>query len=510
MDDEILGRAHGLFSDFLDLDDEGRETTLDDLTERDPATAAALRALLDAHRVDDGPFDRLQRAIGVGREAAAPVDAPNPEYGERWIRIRELGRGGTGVVDLAEDARLGRRVAIKTLRPTLAASPWARERLLGEARTIAALEHPNIIPIHEVGVDEEGGVVLVLGYSDGRSLKEVLSGGRCLDLDTAIPIAAGIARGLAAAHARGVVHRDVKPSNVLVGDDGVARLTDFGIARSASPGGAGTSAAVGTPVYMSPEARAGEASDPRFDVWALGVVLHEMLHGHPPEFRDGAYVPMGDRSSSDARWGRIDALLGRMLAPEVRGRPADALAVVKVLEELERAPESPPAGRGWRVGWVGGFIVLVVAVAMLGRSGSTPPVLDAPVANRGHVLWVDDDPSMSADEETVLAQSGVRVTRVASTEEALAVFDPGEHDVVVSDMGRTDGAGFREDAGLELLRRLRSRAPDAPFVFFTSRYAAETMGAEVAASGAIGITASSTEFYRLIAQALDEALPANR
>ncbi len=504
MDDEVMRRAHGLFPQLLELDDEERETTLGDLDSRDPAAAEALRALLDAHRMDEGPFDRLQRSLGVGSASDDPFEGAGQSDG-RWIRVRELGRGGTGMVHLAEDATLGRRVAIKTLRPTIAMSPWARERLLAEARTIAALSHPNVVPIHEVGVDEHGGVVLVLGYSDGRSLKAILADSRCLDLDTAIHVALGIARGLAAAHARGIVHRDVKPSNVLVGEDGVARLTDFGIARRGSHDAGGSLGAVGTPTYMSPEAQRGENPTPRFDVWALGIVLHEMLHGSPPEQQDGRWVVAGLPASGDARWPRVDALMRRLLSTDVRERPADASTVVPALERLQRTHAAPAPRRRWGVVAIGGLVALVGVVGTLRRSGSTPPELGSPGADRGHVLWVDDDPAMSAREETVLVQSGLRVTRVESTEEALATFDPAVHGVVVSDMGRDEVSGFRGDAGLDLLRRLKMRAPEATVVFFTSRYAAESMGAAAQAGGAVGITASSTEFYRLVAQALDEA-----
>ncbi|MEQ9569113.1 MAG: serine/threonine-protein kinase, partial [Longimicrobiales bacterium] len=284
MNRDEWSRAHEVFQAVVELDDDARQDTLDRLGHEAPGVAATVRALLDGHSMQTGPFDRLEQALTGGLQAVAFDDDEAPlarDAGTRWLRLEELGRGGMGVVHLAEDRSLGRRVAIKTLAADVATSPGARRRLLQEARTVASLDHPNIVPIHEVGVDDHDALFLVFGYAPGETLKARLEREGRLPPDEALAAAAGVARALAAAHERGIVHRDVKPSNVLVGDDGTVRLTDFGIARR--PGVSGPASAFGTPAYMAPEAREGSPPDPRTDVWAMGVVLHEMLTGHRPE-----------------------------------------------------------------------------------------------------------------------------------------------------------------------------------------------------------------------------------
>ena len=194
--------------------------------------------------------------------------------------LERLGAGGMGVVWRAEDVTLGRHAALKFLPAALSQDPMARERLLVEARSAATLDHPNICTVYEVGETEEGGIFVAMACYDGGSLKERLDGGP-LDPETARDLAAQIARGLAAAHNQGIVHRDVKPSNVIVTDDGVAKLLDFGIAKIEGMALTRTGQSLGTLEYMAPEQTRNEA-DARTDVWALGIVLYEMLAGHRP------------------------------------------------------------------------------------------------------------------------------------------------------------------------------------------------------------------------------------
>jgi tetratricopeptide (TPR) repeat protein/tRNA A-37 threonylcarbamoyl transferase component Bud32 len=199
---------------------------------------------------------------------------------------RELGRGGMGVVFLATDTTLDRRVAIKAVHPELAAHQSIGRRFLAEARTIARLRHPNIVAVHAAG-NVAGMLYYVMDIVEGESLRQRLGRERRLDPATVSRVVADLAAALEAAGRAGVVHRDVKPENVLLDQaTGRAMLADFGIAR-AMAGESGTSStgqgvAVGTPAYMSPEQAAGEEIDRRSDVYALGVVAYEMLAGHPP------------------------------------------------------------------------------------------------------------------------------------------------------------------------------------------------------------------------------------
>ncbi|HEY6175334.1 MAG TPA: serine/threonine-protein kinase, partial [Kofleriaceae bacterium] len=186
---------------------------------------------------------------------------------------RELGKGVTGHVYLAEDAMLARQVAIKFIANLDAA---ARQRFLLEARTIAQIQHPNVVGIYRVSA---------LG-SRPYLVTELVRGDPLARLtlpvawQTALDIAIGIARGLAAAHRRNVVHCDLKPSNVMLDPDGVAKIIDFGLARMVDGASRGTP--VGTPDYMAPEVWLGEAPSRRADVYSLGAVLFELLTGAPP------------------------------------------------------------------------------------------------------------------------------------------------------------------------------------------------------------------------------------
>jgi serine/threonine protein kinase len=175
---------------------------------------------------------------------------------------QEIGRGGMGIVYRAKDARLKRQVAVKLLPPELAFRSEIRSRFLREAETAAQLSHPNIVPIYSVD-EREGLVYFIMGYIDGGNLATRLQERGPCDPETARRILGEVADALAYAHARNVVHRDIKPDNILLCvDDGRAMVTDFGIARAVSEGAdsrlTATGMAIGTPTYMSPEQAAGE------------------------------------------------------------------------------------------------------------------------------------------------------------------------------------------------------------------------------------------------------------
>jgi hypothetical protein len=197
--------------------------------------------------------------------------------------LREVGRGGMGIVFLARDLKLERLVAIKTLPPTLAADDVIRARFLREARTAAALGHPNIVPIHRAD-DIEGTVFFVMGFVDGPSLAQLIREGGPLTPRTAVSILYDVAEALGYAHGAGVIHRDVKCENILL-DRGSSRalVTDFGIARVAEAAPlTATGTVLGTVHYMSPEQVAGDAVDRRSDVYSLGVVAFYALAGRFP------------------------------------------------------------------------------------------------------------------------------------------------------------------------------------------------------------------------------------
>ena len=207
--------------------------------------------------------------------------------------LDRIGAGGMGEVYRARDTRLGRTVAIKVMAADVAGDPARRERLLREARASAALSHPNIAALYEIGEDQ-GQLFLVFEFVPGETLKTVI-GGRPLNSRRAIDLGVQIADAIAEAHAEGIVHRDIKPANIIITPKDKAKILDFGLATWTAGGaerehaahdatvmvtGAGT--ALGTVAYMSPEQALGEKVDQRTDIFSLGVVLFEMLTGKLP------------------------------------------------------------------------------------------------------------------------------------------------------------------------------------------------------------------------------------
>ncbi len=203
--------------------------------------------------------------------------------GGRYELEELVGSGGMSSVYRAHDRMLERKVALKILHSRLGEDDEYIERFRREARAVAQLAHPNIVTVIDRG-DDEGRQFIVFEYIDGRTLKEVVEAGGPLPVDEALRLGAGIASGLAFAHERGIVHRDVKPQNVLLNGDGRAKVTDFGIARSldVERGVTETGTVLGTSNYIAPEQASGQQVDDRSDVYSLGVVLYELLTGEVP------------------------------------------------------------------------------------------------------------------------------------------------------------------------------------------------------------------------------------
>ncbi len=210
------------------------------------------------------------------------MSSPGQVFSNRYEIERQIGRGGMADVWLARDQLLGRRVAVKVLHAEFARDPSFVERFRREAQSAANLNHPNIVAVYDWG-EEDATYYIVMEYVEGQSLREVLhTYGRLVPTEAA-RIAADIADALSVAHRHGVVHRDVKPANVLITPSGQVKVTDFGIARAESSGElTRTGSVMGTATYFSPEQAQGHVLDGRSDVYALGVVLYEMATGAPP------------------------------------------------------------------------------------------------------------------------------------------------------------------------------------------------------------------------------------
>ncbi|HUF07737.1 MAG TPA: serine/threonine-protein kinase, partial [Rhodothermales bacterium] len=229
----------------------------------------------------------------------------SPQFGPYRIE-EEIGRGGMGVVYRARDDRLQRSVALKLLAPVTGTDPTAQDRFFAEARAASAIDHPNICTVFDVGETASGQRYIAMAFYDGRTLKERIAEGT-IGPDEAVAIALQIADGLAAAHARGIVHRDVKPGNILLTDSGTVKLLDFGVAKMAGVDLTVTNATLGTAAYMSPEQAKGEPVDGRTDIWALGAILYEMLTGRRPFPGDYQQAVIYGILNEDPDLGSLDA-----------------------------------------------------------------------------------------------------------------------------------------------------------------------------------------------------------
>ncbi len=285
MDDPQRERLGLLLEQALSLPAEERPGFLTAACGAEVALREELATLLAALEMSAGYLEELAEQIVVPALAAAAELPTDEEVIGRTVShyeiLERIGGGGMGVVYKARDLRLGRAVALKFLPPHLTADDSARARLAAEARAASALDHPHIGVVHEIGETEAGGQFIVMGWYEGETLKERLQHGP-LSVPEALTLARQIAAALAAAHATGIIHRDVKPSNILITRQGVAKLVDFGIAKMVGTEMTREGATLGTVAYMSPEQTRGQAVDPRTDLWSLGVVLYEMLSGQRP------------------------------------------------------------------------------------------------------------------------------------------------------------------------------------------------------------------------------------
>ena len=310
--------------------------------------------------------------------------------------LDRIGSGGMGDVYRARDTRLGRTVAIKVLPPAVADDPERRERFLREARTAAALSHPNIAALYEVG-EEDSHLFLVFEFVPGEPLSKVIAG-RPLNPRRAIQFAAQVADALADAHAAQIVHRDIRPDNIVITPKGNAKVLDFGLALWTAGGAAreqaaqaaatlatGAGSTLGTLAYMSPEQARGEALDERTDIFSLGVTLYEMLTGSRP-FQGATpaalvlqvvqkRVPPPSSVNREVPK-ELDSVVARALERDAVSRFDSAAMLAAELRAVERGIQDRPERadtavaavvtrpRPARAGWIPAAVALVLIAAL--------------------------------------------------------------------------------------------------------------------------------------------------
>jgi eukaryotic-like serine/threonine-protein kinase len=327
--------------------------------------------------------------MGMGSTSRATTTS----FGDGRYRLEHpLGHGGMATVYLARDEELDRPVAIKVLAQNLAGDSAFRERFLREARLAARLSHPNVVSVYDAGEAEDGRPFIVMEYVSGTTLAEVGP----LDPGEAVGLVVQACRGLGPAHEAGLVHRDVKPQNLLLRDDGVLKVADFGIARAAETTAltqVGT--VLGTAAYLSLEQALGDEVTPAADVYALGAVLYELLSGRTPytfdsladlaaKQREGSIRPVGELAPGISP--QLEDAVMRALARNPAYRPATATAFAGELAATVRHAAPARASNRDRVWWVVAAVVALAAIvsgivvaATGGGSKSPPPARPAAV-----------------------------------------------------------------------------------------------------------------------------------
>jgi eukaryotic-like serine/threonine-protein kinase len=380
------------------------------------------------------------------------VEAPNGLVGDRYRFVRLVGRGGMGAVWEGWDERLRRSVALKVFHAhdqlPPAEAEHLTERAMREARVVARLQHRHAISIYDV-VEYEGRPCLVMEFVPSQTLAEILGELKTLHEDEAATVGAQIASALAAAHAAGIVHRDVKPGNILVDDDGTARISDFGIAHAFGETTL-TSAGMltGTPAYLAPEVARGEESSYASDVFSLGSTLYAALEGRPPFGDQSNPIGLLHRVASGQitppeHAGALTPLLTEMLASDPRDRPtmahvADDLYRFQAAERMPVAEPAvtAPAGGGGADKLVLGTpgapdgsrsrrrrtlaaaallvaVALAIAVVVLLRPGTNDPAAGPQPSSSSTSAASTDDPA-AASTAAAAPTSGAPITEEAS------------------------------------------------------------------------------------------------
>jgi serine/threonine protein kinase len=386
---------------------------------------------------------------------------------DRYLLERKLGQGGMATVYLARDIKYDRLVALKVLHPELATS-LGPERFQREVRTFSRLQHPHILTVLDSG-EAYGQLWFTMPYVEGESLRDRLRREGQLPVEDAVRIAIEAARGLDCAHQHGIVHRDVKPENILLTNDGSTLVADFGLARAlgdAEDQLTQTGMVLGTPVYMSPEQASGGLVDARTDVYALGCVFYEMLAGEPPFTGSTPLAITAKRLAGEAPRVRllrsavppaIDAAVARTLAPVPADRFGSMAELVRVLGEHAPAPvasaASHPRRRPATIGFLlAGLLALAgIAVAALELVPGESLVRAGTLAPSDELVLAD---FANHANDSSLATAITEAFRVDFAQSRLVrLASPGRVRGALRRMQRVDTAALTAETGRELALR---------------------------------------------------------
>ena len=417
-----------------------------------------------------GPGGDDLDATATGLNSGADIPAGTVLAGRFRIE-RLLGIGGMGVVYLATDIALGVPVAVKLLRLELANRADAFERFRQELLLARQVSSPHVVRIHDIAQDN-GRWLISMDAVEGESLERVLDNRAPLSVDEAVAITRQIALGLAAAHARGVIHRDLKPSNILIDGDGVAYISDFGIARSLGTSGlTQTGAVVGTAEYLSPEQARAKPVDGRSDLYALGLLLYEMLAGQPA-FSGGTQAesltqrllappaPIRGLRKDIPVW--VERLLDRLLQPNPAHRLPNAEAVVAAIDQ-RKVPRDWRPGR--KTAWAIAALALAASAAFFISRQPPAAVPSQPAPERVVVLPIEN---ATGDVEVapLVAASGEQLRQSLAMLQDLVIVDGERVDQAIAQLGLPDSriadvknaALLREVPATQVLRPRLDRA----------------------------------------------------
>ncbi len=402
----------------------------------------------------------------------------------RYRVLQKLGSGGMADVYCAEDSQLGRRVALKVLHRRFAEDQQFVERFRREASSAAGLQHPNIVAIFDRG-EWDGTYYIAMEYVEGRTLKDIIREKGPAPPEAAVDITLQILRAARFAHKRGIVHRDIKPHNVLIDTDGRVRVTDFGIARAGTSDMTETGSIMGTAQYLSPEQAQGRPVDARSDLYAIGIVLYELLTGRVPFDAESPVTialmqvneaPLPPRQLVPAIPPELEAIVLRAMEKDPARRFADADEFIAALEAGRVAPLPPPPvvveevieedeepGRRW---WLWLLILLALAAIALGlylllrpEQLTVPNVIGRESAtatqilqNRGFEVDIVNVENPDVERNTVASQDPRPNTEApeGSTVTINVSTGPGEASVpAVAGMPEDEAKRQLEDAGFE-------------------------------------------------------------